>query len=229
MIDFGPHAGKAGGEIVAVGTPDTFTNGTTPVGAISESRSTDKPIKSLTQAYLSNEVEIPVPTTRRKGTGKQLAIFGVETNNLKKIDVKIPLGTLTCVTGVSGCGKSSLVEGTLKPALESRSAIKTGDPKDQRYTHYISEDHQEPIYNDYGLPEYQSIRGVSHIKRLINVDQKAIGETPRSNPATYTDLFTKIRELFAEQHDAKLRGFNMGTLQFQPRFRAVPCVRGAPF
>ena len=214
VIDFGPHAGKAGGEIIAVGTPDTFTNGTTPVGAISESRSTDKPIKSLTQAYLSNEVEIPVPTTRRKGTGKQLAIFGAETNNLKKINVKIPLGTLTCVTGVSGCGKSSLVEGTLKPALESRSTIKTGDPTDQRYTHYINDDYREPIYNDYGLPKYRSIRGVSHIKRLINVDQKSIGETPRSNPATYTDLFTKIRELFAEQHDAKLRGFNMGTFSF---------------
>ena len=216
VIDFGPQAGKGGGEIVAIGTPDTFTNGDTFVGAISESRHTDMPssTKSLTQAYLSNEVEIPVPKTRREGTGKQLAIFGAKTNNLKDIDVEIPLGTLTCVTGVSGCGKSSLVEGTLKPALESRSSIKTGDPQDRRYTHYLSDDHREPIYNDYGLPEYESIRGVSHIKRLINVDQKAIGETPRSNPATYTDLFTKIRELFADQHDAKLRGYNMGTFSF---------------
>ena len=216
VIDFGPQAGKEGGEIVAIGTPETFTNGATAVGAISESRHTDVPssTKSLTQAYLSDEVEIPVPKTRRKGTGKQLAISGAKTNNLKDIDVKIPLGTLTCVTGVSGCGKSSLVEGTLKPALESRSSIRTGDPKDHRYTHYLSDGHREPIYNDYGLPEYESIRGVSYIKRLINVDQKAIGETPRSNPATYTDLFTKIRELFAEQHDAKMRGYSMGAFSF---------------
>ena len=216
VIDFGPQAGNGGGEIVAIGAPDTFTNGNTPTGMIAESSSTDKPssTKSLTQAYLSNEMEISVPKTRRKGTGKTLAIFGAKTNNLKDIDVKIPLGTLTCVTGVSGCGKSSLVEGTLKPALESRSSIKTGDPEDHRYSHYTSDDHQEPIYNDYGQPEYKSIRGVSYIKRLINVDQKAIGETPRSNPATYTDLFTKIRELFAEQHDAKTRGFGMGRFSF---------------
>ena len=239
VIDFGPQAGKGGGEIVAIGTPDTFRRsavsdqqsaaGTQSIAPnevegdskerhvktqTPEKHPQGKIKKSLTQAYLSNEVEIPVPKTRREGTGKQLAIFGAQTNNLKDIDVEIPLGTLTCVTGVSGCGKSSLVEGTLKPALESRSSIKTGDPKDRRYTHYLSDGNREPIYNDYGLPEYESIRGVSHIKRLINVDQKAIGETPRSNPATYTDLFTKIRELFAEQHDAKLRGYSMGTFSF---------------
>ncbi len=216
VIDFGPQAGKGGGEIVATGTPNTFIEGSPLVGAISESRHTDEPpsTKSLTQAYLSNEVEIPVPKTRRKGIGKQLAIFGAKTNNLKDIDVKIPLGTLTCVTGVSGCGKSSLVEGTLKPALESRSSIKTGDPEDRRYAHYVGNSQREPIYNDYGLPAYERIRGVSHIKRLINVDQKAIGETPRSNPATYTDLFTKIRELFAEQSDARQRGYSMGMFSF---------------
>ena len=210
VIDFGPKAGKAGGEIVAIGAPNTFTNGTTPT----QDKDKDSSTKSLTQAYLSNEVEIPVPTTRRKGTGKQLAIFGAKTNNLKDIDVKIPIGTLTCVTGVSGCGKSSLVEGTLKPALESRSSIKTEDAEDRLYTHFISDGEREPIYNDYGQPEYENVRGVSYIKRLINVDQKAIGETPRSNPATYTDLFTKIRELFAEQYDAKRRGFNIGSFSF---------------
>ena len=212
VIDFGPQAGKAGGEIVATGTPDTFTIEGKEVSESREPRAESH--KSLTQAYLSNEVEIPVPKTRRKGTGKQLAISGAKTNNLKNIDVKIPLGTLTCVTGVSGCGKSSLVEGTLKPALESRSSIKTSDAEDRRYTHHISDSQWEPIYNDYGVPEYESIRGVSHIKRLINVDQKAIGETPRSNPATYTDLFTKIRELFAEQHDAKMRGFGISMFSF---------------
>ena len=202
IVDFGPQAGKGGGQVVAIGTPDTFTD------------RTDSPKKSLTQVYLSDEVDIPVPKTRRQGTGKQLTISGVRTNNLRDINVKVPLGTLTCVTGVSGCGKSSLVEGTLKPALESRSSIKTGDPKNTRYTHYLRDGGREPVYNDYGAPSYESIRGVSHIKRLINVDQKAIGETPRSNPATYTDLFTKIRELYAEQHDAKQRGYSRGAFSF---------------
>ena len=218
VIDFGPQAGKGGGQIVAIGTPDTFVEAQSPRPTSNQQLiardSQGKIEKSLTQAYLSNEVGIPVPKTRREGIGKQLAIFGAKTNNLKDIDVKIPLGTLTCVTGVSGCGKSSFVEGTLKPALESRSSIKTGDPKDRRYTHYLGDGNREPIYNDYGQPEYERIRGVSHIKRLINVDQKAIGETPRSNPATYTDLFTKIRELFAGQHDAKMRGYSMGTFSF---------------
>ena len=228
VIDFGPKAGKAGGEIIAIGTPDTFTDSTT-----SESRPINEPssTKSLTQAYLSNEVEIPVPTTRRQGTGKELAIYGVKTNNLKDINVKIPLGTLTCVTGVSGCGKSSLVEGTLKPALESRSSIKTSDGNvDLLATHnIINEREQNPIYNDYGQPEYRSIRGVTQIKRLINVDQKAIGETPRSNPATYTDLFTKIRELFAEQHDAKMRGFSIGNFSFNLAYGQCPVCEGHRF
>ena len=232
VIDFGPKAGKAGGEIVAIGTPDTFTDSTTPVGMISESRPTDEPssTKSLTQAYLSNEVEIPVPKTRRKGTGKQFAIYGAKTNNLKDIDVKIPVGTLTCVTGVSGCGKSSLVEGTLKPALESSRSIKADDAvRDHFYTRHITETEREPVHNSYGKPEYRSVRGVSYIKRLINVDQKAIGETPRSNPATYTDLFTKIRELFAEQHDAKMRGFSIGNFSFNLAYGQCHVCEGHRF
>ena len=184
----------------------------------------------MTQAYLSNEVEIPVPTTRRKGTGKQLAIYGVKTNNLKDIDVKIPLGTLTCVTGVSGCGKSSLVEGTLRPALESRSSIKTSDADEDIPSIYnINERAQTPTHNDYGHPEYRSVRGVTHIKRLINVDQKAIGETPRSNPATYTDLFTKIREIFAEQHDAKKRGFGISMFSFNLAYGQCQVCEGHRF
>ena len=229
VIDFGPKAGKAGGEIIAIGTPDTFTHKHT---AIQESST-----KSLTQAYLSNEVEIPVPTTRCKGTGKELAIYGVKTNNLKDIDVKIPLGTLTCVTGVSGCGKSSLVEGTLKPALESRKSIKTSDADEdmhsihniKAYTDTANDRERDPIYNDYGRPEYRSIRGVTQIKRLINVDQKAIGETPRSNPATYTDLFTKIRELFADQHDAKMRGFSIGNFSFNLAYGQCHVCEGHRF
>ena len=235
VIDFGPKAGKAGGEIIAIGTPDTFTDSSPLVGAISESQQTDATpsAKSLTQAYLSNEIEIPVPKTRRKGTGKQLALFGAKTNNLKDIDVKIPLGTLTCVTGVSGCGKSSLVEGTLKPALESRSSTQTSDLDDidniDAYMATINDRDRGPIYNDYGQPEYRSIRGVSYIKRLINVDQKAIGETPRSNPATYTELFTKIRELFAEQHDAKVRGFSIGNFSFNLSYGQCHVCEGHRF
>ena len=206
VIDFGPNAGKGGGEVIATGAPEIFTH--------KPPDTEESSVKSLTQAYLSNEVDIPVPKTRREGTGKQLALYGAKTNNLKDIDVKIPLGTLTCVTGVSGCGKSSLVEGTLKPALESSNAIKADGARDRLHTHYIRDSRPEPVPNDYGTPEYRSIRGVSHIKRLINVDQKAIGETPRSNPATYTDLFTKIRELFAEQNDAKMRGFGIGMFSF---------------
>ena len=205
IIDFGPKAGKQGGEIVATGAPDTFTAGAptshvdSATQADSVAESSTPPIKSLTQAYLSNEMEIPVPPVRRTGTGNWLELLGAKTNNLKNISIKIPLGTLTCVTGVSGCGKSSLVEGTLRPALENRGSIRTGDREKE---------------SQYGQAEYESIKGTSPIQRLILIDQKPIGETPRSNPATYTDLFTKIRELFAELPDAKLRGFNMGRFSF---------------
>ena len=220
VIDFGPKAGKAGGEIVATGTPDTFT--------IEGSEVSEHP-KSLTQAYLSNKVEIPVPTTRRKGTGKELAIYGVETNNLKDITVKIPLGTLTCVTGVSGCGKSSLVEGTLKPALEKSNSIKTSDPDEDILAYNIKEREQTRAQNDYGQPKYRTVRGVTQINRLISVDQKAIGETPRSNPATYTDLFTKIRQLFAQQNDAKTRGFGMNMFSFNLAYGQCPICEGHRF
>ena len=235
VIDFGPKAGKAGGEIIAIGAPDTFTIEGKEVSESRQPRADSH--KSLTQAYLSNEVEIPVPTTRRKGTGKELAIYGVKTNNLKDIDVKIPLGTLTCVTGVSGCGKSSLVEGTLKPALESRRSIK-GSSIDEdlpsidnigEFMDAINDREQKPTHNDYGQPEYRSVRGVTQIKRLINVDQKAIGETPRSNPATYTDLFTKIREIFAQQHDAKMRGFSIGNFSFNRAYGQCPVCEGHRF
>ena len=226
VIDFGPKAGKGGGEIIAIGAPDTFTIGGKQ--GVSNQRVSESH-KSLTRAYLSNEVEIPVPETRRKGTGKELAIYGAKTNNLKDINVKIPFGTLTCITGVSGSGKSSLVEGTLKPALESSSSIKADNAKDRLRGHSFNDSEQEPIYSDYGQPEYRSVRGVTQIKRLINVDQKAIGETPRSNPATYTELFTKIRELFAEQHDAKVRGFNIGMFSFNLAYGQCHVCEGHRF
>ena len=205
IIDFGPNAGKQGGEIVAIGTPTEFSDAE-PVAAGPKVNSNDadkstpkQPVKGLTQAYLSDEMQIPVPAVRRKGTGKWLQLFGAKTNNLKNIDIKIPHGTLTCVTGVSGCGKSSLVEGTLRPALEAKRSIR----KDNENTD-----------NSYGTALYDSIQGTSAIERVIHIDQKPIGETPRSNPATYTDIFTKIREMFAELPDAKLRGFNRGRFSF---------------
>ena len=208
IIDFGPKAGKQGGEIIATGTPKAFSN-IDPIpsehtalsdnGDDSSTQATSESTKGLTQSYLSNEMEIPVPAVRRKGSGKFLKLFGAKTNNLKSIDITIPVGTLTCVTGVSGCGKSSLIEGTLHPALESRKSIRQGNPD---------------AVDNYGNAQYDKIQGISAIQRIIHIDQKPIGETPRSNPATYTELFTKIREMYAELPDAKMRGFNRGRFSF---------------
>ncbi|MYF99267.1 ATP-binding cassette domain-containing protein [Candidatus Poribacteria bacterium] len=226
IIDFGPKAGKQGGEIVAIGTPEAFTNGN-PVAcsACSTRLDTDdtensvenkqtKYDKGLTQAYLSDEMRIPVPAVRRKGSGKWLKLYGAKTNNLKDIDIEIPFGTLTCVTGVSGCGKSSLIEGTLRPALDSRKSIRKGN---------VVAD------NPYGKAEYDSIQGTTPIERLIHIDQKPIGETPRSNPATYTDLFTKIRELYADLPDAKMRGFNRGRFSFNLSYGQCEVCDGQRF
>ncbi len=208
IIDFGPKAGKQGGEIIATGTPDSFTNSQPiPIPNSENTKSNDNTDKTkvkatekgLTQAYLSNEMQIPVPAVRRKGSGKWLKLFGAKTNNLKGIDIEIPYGTLTCVTGVSGCGKSSLIEGTLRPALETKRSIRQGNQNSG---------------NTYGTPLYDKIQGTTPIERMIHIDQKPIGETPRSNPATYTELFTKIREMFAELPDAKRRGFNRGRFSF---------------
>ena len=208
IIDFGPNAGKQGGEIVATGTPSAFSN-SEPISmeTTTQSDNTDDSAKDanlttkkgLTQSYLSNEMQIPVPAVRRKGSGKSLKLFGARTNNLKSIDISIPIGTFTCVTGVSGCGKSSLIEGTLRPAMESRKS--TQQNKMNTGKNNVTEN-------------YDKIQGISYVERIIHIDQKPIGETPRSNPATYTELFTKIREMYAELPDAKLRGFNRGRFSF---------------
>ncbi len=208
VIDFGPKAGKQGGEIVAVGTPSAFAN-SEPISIETTNQSDNgdecerdanlTAKKGLTQSYLSNEKQIPVPAVRRKGSGKWLKLFGARTNNLKNIDISIPIGTLTCVTGVSGCGKSSLIEGTLRPAMESRKSIKKNENNSGKMN---------------VIEHYDKIQGISYFERIIHIDQKPIGETPRSNPATYTDLFTKIREMYAELPDAKLRGFNRGRFSF---------------
>ena len=219
IIDFGPKAGKLGGEIVATGSPATFTDTAPIVVPIQPADDSDEATsapqeKGLTQAYLSDEMQIPVPAVRRKGSGKWLKLFGAKTNNLKNIDIQIPFGTLTCVTGVSGCGKSSLIEGTLRPALEARRSIKKGDAQ---------------MDNPYGTVMYDSIQGTGAIERVIHIDQKPIGETPRSNPATYTDLFTKIREMFAELPDAKLRGFNRGRFSFNLSYGQCEVCDGQRF
>jgi len=178
VIDMGPGAGLKGGKVVFDGTPEKLM----------------KTKGSLTGQYLSGKLTIPVPNARRGNNGKSLIIEGARQNNLKDILVEIPLGTLTCVTGVSGSGKSSLINGTLFPALSQklyRSKIKLGKVK--------------------------SIKGIHQIDKVINIDQSPIGRTPRSNPATYTGVFTFIRELFSLLPDAKIRGYKPGRFSFNVR------------
>ena len=175
IVDVGPGAGSRGGMIVATGTLDDIIQ--CP--------------ESLTGQYLSGVKKIPVPSNRRKGNGKVLAIRGAAENNLKEIDVDIPLGTLTCVTGVSGSGKSSLVGEVLNKTLLSK----------------LNHARTRP-----GL--CRCIEGIEHLDKVIDIDQSPIGRTPRSNPATYTGLFNDIRDLFASTADAKMRGYGPGRFSF---------------
>ncbi|MFC1534030.1 excinuclease ABC subunit UvrA [Thermodesulfobacteriota bacterium] len=178
VIDMGPGAGLKGGRIVFNGTPEQLLK--------------DK--KSLTGRYLSGKLKIPVPKSRRDGNGKSIIIEGAKQNNLKDIRVEIPLGTFTCVTGVSGSGKSSLINETLFPALAQklyRSKARVGRVKD--------------------------IKGIHYFDKVINIDQSPIGRTPRSNPATYTGLFTHIRELFSMIPESKMRGYKAGRFSFNVR------------
>lgn len=175
VIDLGPGAGKAGGEIVASGTP----------------RAIKRNPKSLTGQYLSGKKSIPIPDKRRKGNGKKISLSKASGNNLKKISVDIPLGTFICVTGVSGSGKSTLINETLYPVLARK------------------------FYNSRKIPlEYGTIRGIEHIDKVIDIDQSPIGRTPRSNPATYTGLFTPIRDLFSSLPESKARGYLPGRFSF---------------
>ncbi len=175
LVDIGPGAGIHGGEIVAAGTPEEVM---------------DNP-KSITGAYLARRKEIAVPKTRREGNGKLLKVIGAHEHNLKNIDVSIPLGCFVCVTGVSGSGKSSLVNGIINPVLtrELNHAIRSGG-------------------------KYKKIDGISNLDKVIAIDQSPIGRTPRSNPATYTGLFGDIRELFASTSDAKAKGYKSGRFSF---------------
>ena len=158
IVDVGPGAGMHGGEIVAAGTMEEI---------IAEPR-------SITGQYLSGFKKIPVPSARRTGNGKTLTVRGASENNLKDIDVTIPLGTLTCVTGVSGSGKSSLVGEVLNKSLLAKLNHARTRPG-----------------------ACLCIEGMEHLDKVIDIDQSPIGRTPRSNPATYTGLFNDIRELFA--------------------------------
>ncbi len=175
IVDIGPGAGIHGGEIVAQGTPAEIMKN--PV--------------SLTGLYLSHKRTIPIPAERRPGNGKFVTVCGAEEHNLKKIDVAFPLGTFICVTGVSGSGKSSLVNGVLLNKL----------------AHDLNRAFTHPGKHD-------RIEGIENLDKVISIDQSPIGRTPRSNPATYTGLFNDIRELFASTPDAKQRGYGPGRFSF---------------
>ena len=178
LIDIGPGAGVHGGEVVACGTPAEVM---------------ENPV-SLTGQYLSGKRKIPVPAQRRKGNGKHLRVIGAAENNLRDVDVEFPLGTLTVVTGVSGSGKSSLINEVLFKRLGAqlmRMKVRPGKCK--------------------------AIEGIEYLDKVVDIDQSPIGRTPRSNPATYTGLFNDIRDLFASTQEAKSRGYGPGRFSFNVR------------
>ena len=174
IIDLGPKAGRKGGEVVFAGTPTEMLKGDT-----------------VTARYLNGVERIEVPAVRRGGNGLAIKLFGARGNNLKNVDVEFPLGKLICVTGVSGGGKSSLINETLQPILSKHFYRSLNEP----------------------LP-YDRIEGIEHIDKVVNVDQSPLGRTPRSNPATYTGVFSDIRNLFVELPEAKIRGYKPGRFSF---------------
>lgn len=174
IIDIGPGAGSGGGEVMFQGTPAKMLESNT-----------------LTASYLNGKKEIEVPKTRRKGNGKYLEIRGANGHNLKNVNLKLPLGMFVCVTGVSGSGKSSLINGTLQPMLSK----------------HFFRSLQEPL-------PYKSVKGIENVDKVVTVDQSPLGRSPRSNPATYTGVFADIRKLFVELPDSKLRGYKPGRFSF---------------
>ena len=188
IVDMGPLAGRKGGEVVAEGTFEQILNNT----------------HSLTADYLSGRRTIEMPATRSKGNGKSLRIVGAKGNNLKDVSLDIPLGMMVCITGVSGSGKSSLINETLRPYL-SRILYRSFD---------------QPL-------PFERIEGVENIDKLVVVDQSPIGRTPRSNPATYTNVFSDIRKLFEKTPDAQVRGFGAGRFSFNVKGGRCEECKGA--
>jgi excinuclease ABC subunit A len=174
LVEIGPGAGAHGGQIVASAIPEEFLKS-----------------DSVTAAYLAEKISIPVPAKRRKPGKEKLILKGCKGHNLKDVDVEIPLGILVCVSGVSGSGKSSLINETLFPILHN----------------HVYHTHYRPL-------EHTSFKGLEHIDKVIRIDQSPIGRTPRSNPATYVGVFTEIRNLFAELPEAKIRGYKPGRFSF---------------
>lgn len=187
IVDIGPGAGIHGGKLVAQGTVEEIM---------------ENP-DSLTGQYLSGEKKIEVPMVRRLGNGKKITICGAEENNLKNIDVDIPLGRFVCVTGVSGSGKSSLINQILNKGA----------------SRYVNGTQEEP-------GKYREILGLDNIDKVIDIDQSPIGRTPRSNPATYTGMFTHIRDLFASLPEAKIRGFGKGRFSFNVKGGRCEACKG---
>lgn len=174
IVDMGPKAGRAGGEVIFQGKPNDLLK-----------------TNSLTASYLNGIRKIEIPQERRQGNGESLKIYGAKGNNLKNVNISIPLGTLVCVTGVSGSGKSTLINETLQPILSQ----------------HFYRSNKAPL-------EYERVEGPEHIDKVVNVDQSPLGRTPRSNPATYTGVFSDIRSLFVEMPEAKMRGYKPGRFSF---------------
>ncbi|MBC2284662.1 excinuclease ABC subunit UvrA [Listeria booriae] len=187
LIDIGPGAGEHGGQVVAAGTPEEVRNNK----------------NSITGDYLSGKKFIPIPSERRKGNGNSLEVVGAKANNLKNVSATFPLGTFTCVTGVSGSGKSSLVNEVLRKAL----------------SRHLNRAHAKP-------GEHKEIKGMENLEKIIDIDQSPIGRTPRSNPATYTGVFDDIRDLFASTNEAKIRGYKKGRFSFNVKGGRCEACKG---
>lgn len=187
VVDIGPGAGFLGGEIVSASTPTDMLHAQT-----------------ITAQYLNGSKTIPIPITRRLGNGKKITINGATGNNLKNVTAEIPLGKLICITGVSGSGKSSLINETLAPEISQR----------------LYRSHKKPL-------PHTSIEGIENIDKIITIDQSPIGRTPRSNPATYTGVFTDIRNLFADIPEAKIRGYKAGRFSFNVKGGRCETCHGA--
>lgn len=187
VIDIGPKAGIHGGYVVAQGTPEELIKSNT-----------------LTAAYITDRKSIPIPESRRPGNGKMLSLQGASGHNLKSVSINLPLGKFICVTGVSGSGKSSLINETLFPLLNN----------------YFYRSNRKIL-------PYKNIKGMEHLDKVIDIDQSPIGRTPRSNPATYTSVFADIRNLFAETQEAKIRGYKPGRFSFNVKGGRCETCQGA--